>query len=284
SSTIADGGDTTVVSVPYSSEGPTLPVLGNTDALVGVVGRGGIQEDDGGVRKRRRLDNGDTTTQTEAEGADKEIGSTHDLAELYEPWCLLPAELRISVEKRMQSFSWEDGVSVVVFTRNQNIKSGINRLSDLLTTPAETTNESSIDPQLPKSTEREGAAKGDVIAISAQGEATTKLVGIVELTKRHFKPTTSDLERASGKMDVQKWYSYISLTSCVIDTRTRKAKTKGKQQEDDKDDEDEQDAFESVLEIQEKEEEARKAMKTVPVLTTWMSKNRIPEFAESFGE
>ena len=82
---------------------------------------------------------------------------------------------------------------------------------------------------------------------------------------------------------MQKWYAYISLASCVIDTRTKKANDKGKQQDGDQDEE-EDEAFESVLDIQEQEEEARKAMKTVPVLTVWMSRIRVPEFAQAFGE
>jgi hypothetical protein len=303
SSTNADGGEATEISVPYSSEGPTLPVIGDPGAL---TNGGAEQEDNGGVRKRRKTDNASVATKTRAEGVVQATGGNDtaeerkrkgngqemqggrprkDLAELYEPWNLLPADLRVSVEKRVKSWSWEDRVAVVVFTRNQNIKSGINRLRELLTTPAETTDESPTDSNQPDTSREEKVAGNDIrdmVAITAQGEATTKLVGIVEMTKRNLKPTSSEPEPKAEKPDVQKWYSYIGLTSCVIDTRTTKTKDKGKRQKDDKDEEEE--AFESILDIQEKEEEARKAKRTVPVLTVWMARNRIPEFAHAFGE
>lgn len=273
----------TVISIPYSSEGPTLPVIGGRNRVQtdGDARAGG---EDGGARKRKRMDDtgrmkdAANTEQENGDGKRRKVGQEQksaasaagrsDLQPLYEPWTLLPDTVRKSAEKRMATNAWEDNVTSVVYTRNQNIKSGINRLKALL-------------PSTPEREEQGAASPGkkkDLIAISAQGEATIKLTGIIDMAKRFLKPTHNTRTPPHPYINVQTWYSYICLSNRIV-TQPKTSKPNGEEAKND-----DEDAFESVLDFEREEEEKKKAERNVPVLTVWLSKSRIEEFREAFGE
>jgi hypothetical protein len=218
-------------------------------------------------RKKRKLEN-----DGKASGA---IASEHkyggkkarrtDLELLYEPWLLLPASLRSAVANSLTS--WEDRIVPVVFTRNQNIKAGINKLKAYMG------DDQSRNATAEEKLWAERLAKGDaLLAVSAQAEATTKLVGIIGMAKRILAPSENQ-PGAEGDT----WYSYTSLSSQVMQKRNP---DKAARKEDAKDD----DPFDSLADIQTQDSENSRSMLTVPLLTVWVSRARIPPFRDAFGE
>lgn len=271
SSKDAETSSATIQSIPYSSEGPTLPIIG------GDISSGGspaIAPKLGGrAVKKRKLANGDAQETPvpgkEVERNDERIQRT-DLEPLYEPWTLLPPALRKSFEAKPNRKPFGEDAISIVFTKNQNIKAGINRLkAHLGADPPSGSMPSSIQDTLGKDR--------SMIAVSAQGEATTKLVGIMEMLKRIVG---SSGEEEGGERVVEEWYMYTSLSSRVVERqKKRKGNNKG-----DTDDGEEEEGFETLGQIHKRDQEEGRSKKTVPVLTVWMSKRRIPEFRDVFGE
>ncbi|KAF2690936.1 hypothetical protein K458DRAFT_287530 [Lentithecium fluviatile CBS 122367] len=265
SSSEAGEGDTTLALatlVPYSSDGPTLPVIG------------AVSTGEGGARKQK-MNNGapiDATFAPPSKHAPK-----MDLEPLYRPWALLPPELLRTIESRTGGAQWwEENCIPVVFTKNQNVTSGINRLKVYL--GYERTTNSTVER--PDRLGREELA----IAVSAQGEATTKMVGIVEMARRVVKPSK---ENDGGEGRVAKtWYIYTSLASRAVEKQAANGGTKGKDSgatEDTNASANDAGDFE-MRDPGDGTETGAFRSKRAPVLTAWMSKRSIPEFKRAFGE
>jgi hypothetical protein len=140
----------------------------------------------------------------------------------------------------------EENIIPVVFTRNQNIRSGVNKIRAYLL-----------------------KGKDKILAISAHGEATIKMVGILGMVKKVA------CKVGDGDSEVCEWYKYTVLSSLSI------GQNEGPAQKDDDNEDD--DAFEPVPIAKERDQE-KKSERAVPVLSVWMSRTPIPQFRSAFGE
>jgi hypothetical protein len=266
--------DTTMVTAtpPYSSEGPTLPIIGAPDDA------SKANEAKGSGKKRKAQDkiNGTATKKPSQPPSPPTIHPS-----LYEPWTRLPTELRklLETQKRMRA---TQNIVPVVFSKNQNVKSGINRLKTYLGAYRD-----------PASTiEMPDALKEDdlIIAISAQGEGTTKLVGIVDMVRRIVAPSGTEHGRNAKE---EAWWMYTMLTSVEVDREMKTSRPMEKSNT----------YTEKTQNTQENEEEAFESTdfdghdaqgpttgkntmqkRVIPVITVWMTKKRIPVFQNAFGE
>jgi hypothetical protein len=159
----------------------------------------------------------------------------------------------------------------VVFTRNQNVRSGINRLKAYLGYDASADTAKEILEKL---------GREDVlIAVSAQGEGTTKLVGIVEMAKRVVGGLDENEEGGGGDRGGgggETWYMYTSLASRGVERVVEGGEEKVVQR---KESDGERQQEDGEIDTQ----SAQKSRRT-PVLTAWLSKTRIPSFKKAFGE
>jgi hypothetical protein len=297
----AGEGDTTLAlatMVPYSSDGPTLPLIGGasehsgTGAGKGSASRAAVSS---GNRNTQASHGGESraknNTKSSKSGVSKNTSapskptpkSTIDLTPLYNPWSLLPPEILRTVETRCGCAQWWESHCIsVVFTRNQNIRSGINRLKSYLGYERN----ADMAEELLESLGKEEV----VVAVSAQGDATTKLVGIVEMVRRVVGEETQGDQSGGGRRrkgdgDTETWYLYTSLSSRVVERvdkgggteNGRDGREGGIGGEANHEDFDMKDADDDP-----QQDESR--TKKTPVLTAWMSKRRIPEFKKAFGE
>jgi hypothetical protein len=253
----------TTSTAPYSSEGPTLPILvpvegglngvGIVGGVKGVTNGAGAQKQAGAKfereersRKKRRVDvdtienNGNTTSDVPngLHGKDLKVGvainakqdssqkkgarSQNDNAPLYEPWALLPPSIRKAIEKKEtnkskpKNWQWLGHTIPIVYTRNQSIKSGVNRLKMLLGASSLPT----ITGEEREKVDRLQKGEG-MVAVSAQGDAVGKLVSVVEMTRRVVgvvAPSGSGAGAGAGDGEAErergeKWYMYTCLSS-----------------------------------------------------------------------
>jgi hypothetical protein len=254
---------TTTAATPYSSEGPTLPIIGE-------------DYEHNAISKKRKAQAQDveklSTQRTQP------IATFHPA--LFTPWTLLPAELCKSLVSQARLRGAENVVPVV-FTKNQNVRAGINRLKTYL--GAYKDQSQSLDTP-------EALKENDVIlAYSAQGEGTAKLVSILDVARRAVAP--GDKGKEEDEQTVE-WWVYTSLASVEVE---KKAKITSEAIEDVKlgqdrqvilEEDEEEDAFEpmEVDTPHQEEEQQRKQMIKAPVLTVWMTKKNIPALKEAFGE
>ena len=247
-------GDTThfiATAASYASEGPTLPIIGAAGEHTDLI-RPSKATNDARPTKKRKKQNGTTKGPAETDFTVKKPDV--DLAPLHNPWTLLPPELLERVEKRLRE-KLEERVEVVVWTKNQNVKSGINRLKALL-------GFGDIDqPNRKTQDEVPGGKPGGIIAVSAYGEGTTKMVGIVEMAKRVVSGGSSKKEVGGAT-----WYAYTTLTGLNLQARQAEG-----------------------AELREKSKDGEEALEQgrkdrVPILTLWFSSKSLPEFKTTFGE
>ncbi|KAF2018115.1 hypothetical protein BU24DRAFT_165038 [Aaosphaeria arxii CBS 175.79] len=222
----AQPGDESIMSIAMtSSEGPTLPIIGGGGASTASEHTRAVE------------------TQAERGRGDK----GRDNTALYTPWTFLPAPVRKSLAARIAPRAWGEYVVPVVLTRNQNVKSGINKLERLF-----------------------GEVGGErIVAVSAQGDATVKVVGIVEMVKRLGK---------GGEGEGEECFMYLGLAEMEIQRKGEdgRGKKDGEGEGEDKDE------FETLEEVKGRDKKRRAY--TEPVLTVWMSKTRVPGLAEAYGE
>ncbi|KAH4259002.1 hypothetical protein HBI04_109460 [Parastagonospora nodorum] len=276
SSAEKDSSAVTAPATPYSSEGPTLPIIGGADADgEHTVGPESNQAAKGSRKKRKTEENGSEIHIK----ADAQPVPSFDPS-LYQPWTLLPAELLKISQDRLRGTK---NVVPIAYTRNQNIKGGINRLKTYLGA-YKNKNQPMDMPEALKEADV-------VIAVSAQGEGTAKLVSIVDLVRRVVAPTSKS--KLSGG-NVETWYMYTSLANIEVEKRA-KAMSDGSDSNGqaekpkstaDEDEEEEEEAFELMdVDAPEQEQEQQQKQTTkAPILTVWMTKKNIPAFKEAFGE
>lgn len=163
-----------------------------------------------------------------------------------------------------------ENIVPIVFTKNQNVKAGINRLKMLL--GASPNNASTIET-------RDAMKQKDMaIAVSAQGDGTTKLVGIVDMARRIV---ALEKDNAKAEKETDTWWMYTTLTSIMTERRTKPNDKEVQESQESQ----EEEAFEPMdIDGQDDANKKRVEMRKVPVLTVWMTKKRIPELQEAFGE
>jgi hypothetical protein len=287
---------TTISTAPYSSEGPTLPILGGAGEhgvpLAGAAERGSetrhAQQAGGrGSKKRKHMEVAGTLSSTQ-KPVTLPVRSP-ELEPLRMPWLLLPPELLEALYKRLGETFWQGNCVPVVMTRNQNIRSGVNKLKAYLgagaRNPAMDVAEDVVEVL---------GSERLVVAVSAMGEATTKLVGILEVLRRVVGMD------GHGVGEREEWCMYTSLSSRMVEKKDKRrlrskenggelvggvALTKGTGVEMGKEG-DEEASFEPTATRKETEETGEKTPKerSVPVLTVWLSRTSIPEFEKEFGE
>jgi hypothetical protein len=268
SSSEKDPNTTTVTATPpYSSEGPTLPIIGAIDSAKK-------------ASKKRKTQDEAAGTATKKPSHPPPTRTIHP--SLYEPWTRLPSGLvkLLETQNRLRA---TQNIVTVVFSKNQNVKSGINRLKTYLGAyrdPASTI-------EMPDALKVEDL----VIAASAQGEGTTKLVGIVDMVRRLVAPTRKEKDGTEG---LETWWMYTMLTSVEVERKIKTVQEGGNGEEEVQkthgaQEEEEEEAFERMdvdgPEEQEKENSRNGTqMRKVPVLTIWMTRKKIPAFENAFGE
>jgi hypothetical protein len=264
--------NTTAMSAtpPYSSEGPTLPIIGAPDDA-------STANEPKKSEKKRKAQDRSNGTASKKPSQPPSPPTIHP--SLYEPWTRLPTELRnlLETQKRMRATT---NVVPVVFSKNQNVKSGINRLKTYLGAHKDPTSTIEIPDAL----------KEDdvIIAVSAQGEGTTKLVGIVDMARRIVAPTGKEHDK-NAKEEV--WWMYTMLTSVEVDREIKTVRPMDKSNADVEKTQSTQDeeAFESIH-LNRRYAQGLSARndtmpkKKVPVITVWMTKKRIAVFRNAFGE
>jgi hypothetical protein len=268
SSSEKDADTTTAVTAtppPYSSEGPTLPIIG-------------ASENDSKSSKKRKNTTGAPNTATKKPSQQASPHTIHP--SLYEPWTRLPPDLLKLLESQTRLQSTQNIVPVV-FSKNQNVKSGINRLKTYLGAYKDP----SSTLELPEALKREDG----IIALSAQGQGTTKLVGIMEMVRRIVAPSAKEQER-NGL--VETWAMYTMLSSVEEERKANAVEEKskdGEAEEAQSTEDEEEDAFEP-MEVDSRDAQVKGAKKDalqkrkVPVLTVWMTRKKIPAFKNAFGE
>jgi len=114
-----------------------------------------------------------------------------------------------------------------------------------------------------------------MIAVSAQGEGTTKLVGIVDMVQRIVAPIGGEDDK-HGKEEA--WWMYTMLTSVEVDREIKTSRPTDKADAD----------TEKTQSTQKKDEQSNEnstmKRRKIPVLTVWMTKKRIAAFRNVFGE
>lgn len=255
----------TATATPYSSEGPTLPISGADT------------EHSGKDTDKARIMSDQVTDRAQP------VPTIH--SSLYEPWTLLPNELvdLLSSQARLQG---TQNIVPVVFTKNQNVKSGINRLKTYLGAYKNESQPIGIPDVLTR--------PDAIIAVSAQGDGTAKLVSILDVARRVVAPSIKDkkmVEEIGTKINT--WWLYTSLTSVEVEKKIRvtsgandseklDAKVRAKQKNEDS----EEEAFEPMdvdMPVRQKDQRQNQKIKA-PVLTVWLTKKQIPAFKDAFGE
>jgi len=260
---------------PYSSEGPTIPVIGtlqdpnpghNPDRIFGTE-----------KSARKRKDQGQPATKR---GPQPRPPHTLHPA-LYAPWTLLPPELSklLKTQARLRTAAHHANIVPVVFSKNQNIKAGINKLKTYLGARGDAKSSIEIPDAL--------CHEDGVIAVSAQGEGAGKLVGIVDMVRR--------IVGAGGAAgpETQTWYLYTMLASVEVERTAKVDRNRGKggvqatktgDENQEEEEEEEEEAFETMEVDREERVETQNKTRKVPVLTIWMTRVRILAFSKEFGE
>jgi hypothetical protein len=289
---------TTISTATYSSEGPTLPILGGAGehgvpiAVAAERGSGtrhaAPQAGGRGSKKRKHTDVAGTPSSMQKPVT--LLVRSPELEPLRMPWLLLPPELLEALYKRLGETFWHGNCVPVVMTRNQNIRSGVNKLKAYLGAGAR-------NPAMDVAEDVVEVLKSErlVVAVSAMGEVTTKLVGILEVLRRVVGMD------GHGVGEREEWCMYTSLSSRMVEKKDKRrlrskedrlelvggvALTKGSGVEMGKEGDEEDASFEPTATRKETEETGEKTPKeqSVPVLTVWLSRTSIPEFENEFGE
>jgi hypothetical protein len=255
---------------PSSSDGPTLPIITTTP-----------QSHTTSVPAKRK------SSEADHANANERGHTLHP--QLYTPWTLLSAQLQAEVRKGDENAY--ANIVPVVWSKNQNVRSGVNRVKTYLgfgldaATKAKTKTGGSSATVMGTGTgtgiERPAALETDdgVIAVSAQGEGTGKLVGILEVAKRVVQGGAKH-----GEGDAcREWFVYTALSSVSVPVRKREAAAKAArttaEAAEPGSDEESDDAFETPA-----GEERAEKLRREPVLTVWFCRARVGGFERAFGE
>jgi hypothetical protein len=237
-----------------SSDGPTLPIITTTP-----------QPHTTSVPTKRK------SSEAGHANANERGHTLHP--QLYTPWSLLPAQLQADVRKGDDNTY--TNIVPVVWSKNQNVRSGVNRVKTYLgfglDAATKTKTETGTGIERPAVLETDDG----VIAVSAQGEGTGKLVGILEVAKRVVQGGAKQ-----GDAHVREWFVYTALSSVSVPVRKREAAVKAARTpeaaEEPGSEEESDDAFETPA-----GEERAEKLRREPV---WFCRARVGGFERAFGE
>lgn len=191
-------------------------------------------------------------------------------------------------DKQKKDVDAKGGVEIIVYSKNQNVRAGIGRLVRCVGASrdkAEADRESEVEADSGGKVEsRQVDDEEKMVVVSAQGDGTVKLVGIVDMVRRIAAEGSKD----RGKEDGVKWYLYTVLSSVDV-PRTRKVASDADAEGHDGAEESgpEADAMDVDYEdgaVQEAEQAVTKETKKAPVLSVWMTRKRMVGWKEVFGE
>jgi hypothetical protein len=251
---------------PFSSDGPTLPIITTTSQPLPTASI---------PTKRKSSETGHAQP--------NERGSHTLHQQLYTPWSLLPPQLQAEMQKGNNN---EYGNIVpVVWSKNQNVRAGVNKVKTYLGFGAEAATKAKEEPTgtgTGNGIERPAAldAQDGIIAVSAQGEGTSKLVGILEVAKRVVEGSHSAVSKQAEGVEKEEeeeatwdWFVYTALSSVAVPVKKRGTAKEGSEEESD-------DAFETPVGSRGEGGKMRKE----PVLTVWFCRRRNAGFERAFGE
>jgi hypothetical protein len=244
---------------PSSSDGPTLPIITTTP-----------QPHTTSVPTKRK------SSEAGHANANERGHTLHP--QLYTPWSLLPAQLQADLRKGDDNTY--ANIVPVVWSKNQNVRSGVNRVKTYLgfgldaATKTKTGTGTGI--------ERPAALETDdgVIAVSAQGEGTGKLVGILEVAKRVVQ---GGAKQGDGDAHAREWFVYTALSSVSVPVRKREAAVKAARTSEAAEAPGSEEESDGAFETPAGEERAEK-LRSEPVLTVWFCRARVGGFERAFGE
>ena len=266
---------------PSSSDGPTLPIISATPHPAPAAS----------IPTKRKA----AAATTSHAPADERGGHTLH-PQLYTPWQLLPPQLQ--AEMRKANGDEVAKVVPVAWSKNQNVRGGVNRVKAYLgfgeSAGTETGNGTGTATAAGNGSgngiEKPPAlnAQDGVFAVSAQGEGTAKLIGILEVAKRVVEGDHGD-----EQVPTRDWFVYTALSCVAVPVRVKKrlsAKaartgTRGGAGEEGSEEESD-DAFETPVGSRGEgggEGEGEK-MRKEPVLTVWFWRGRNAGFERAFGE
>jgi hypothetical protein len=128
---------------------------------------------------------------------------------------------------------------------------------------------------------KEKDKEGEILAVSAQGEGTTKLVGIMEVARRSVETPTPTEENEAGRKAVE-WFVYTALGSVSVPVPAgSKARKVGKGMRVPADGEGDEGESDDAFEALDKREGRER---TEPVRTVGFSRRRMQGFERAFGE
>ncbi|KAH8695707.1 hypothetical protein GQ44DRAFT_719457 [Phaeosphaeriaceae sp. PMI808] len=263
-----------ITTGPYSSEGPTLPIIGAAEEP---------------ERRNNKVMNSNVVSNKKVEKykkAESEGPLGHSIQRtqpsatihpaLFEPWNFLGTVL-FKLLQSQNRIRVAQNIVPVVFTKNQNINAGIKRLKTYLGAYRGDITSTKVQDSLEQ--------RDVIIVISAHGVGTTKLVSIIDVLKRAVSPITKE---AKDSNMVDTWYMYTLLTSIEEERKIQTASEVNAEIELDQNTQgtEEEDAFEpmgTILSEKDKGQDQVKPRK-VPVLSIWMTRIQIPRFKDVFGE
>ncbi|KAL1648616.1 hypothetical protein SLS61_006743 [Didymella pomorum] len=254
-----------------TSDEPTLPIIGATS--------------EHGTKRKRATDAPTQSKRAVTQPPKPQTNTNHP--SLYQPWTLLLPKQRSDIENK-----GADTVEAIVYSRNQNVRSGIERLLRVVGAAPAKRSEEEETHQGPGN-EKEAGHVNDVdkmVVVSAQGEGTVKLVGIVDMVRRIVAEGRSKAVAAGkdGKKEGAGWYIYTVLSSVeVARAKTATGEQRGQEHSDVEVNDDEAEAMDIDDDggaVQETQQSAKEDMKKVPVLSVWMSRRTLVGWKEAFGQ
>lgn len=216
----------TAPTAPTSSDGPTLPLI-TTSAAAAV-------SDPSATKKRKRpAAQKQSSTEKNSSAVDSHNTPRTNHPALYTPWVLLPPRERKGLAASGVNVGLEDveghAVQVLVWSRNQNVRAGVRRLKEALSAPSAGADGDAVEQ------------RASILAVSAQGEGTVKLVGIVDMVRRMAEhksepDLTSRVAAREGGEESPKvvnppagkdnhprtWYLYPVLSSVLVPRQIQK--------------------------------------------------------------
>lgn len=180
-----------------------------------------------------------------------------------------------------------------MWSKNQNVKSGICRLLRLVGAASEASGEASTKASSneDRAEDKASGVEDAMVVLSAQGEATVKLIGILDMARRIAGQGMGIRE---GEGEGVKWFFYTVLGSVQM---TRAKRTNGGKEGEGENAEGEDGAMEVDGDVDVDLDESgergavkgtqhsgKEETKKVPVLSVWISRKRMVGWKEVFGE
>ena len=184
-------------------------------------------------------------------------------------------------------------MQVIVYSRNQNVKSGIGGLLRVVgAASGASKDQAGKDQAEPEQNVESGHVDEEdkMVVVSAQGEGTVKLVGIADMVRRIVGEERKETVAVGkdGKKEGSRWYIYTVLSNVEV---PRMGEATSEEQDGEEGNSAEAwleamdvDEIEEGGAVRETQQSEKEEMKKVPVLSVWMMRKKTPGWKEAFGE